>query len=200
MPEFSSEVLETLRQPLEDNMIHISRVNGMSEFPAQFILLATMNPCACGYFNVPEATKTCSCSFQSITRYQKKISGPLLDRIDLYVDVSPVKFNKLKSKIQEESSAVIKKRVEQAKDIQIQRFKNSRITSNAEMENQEIKKYCQIPKEAEDLLGLAVSQMNLSARGYHRVLKTARTIADIDGEKDILVDHISEALQYRKKE
>ena len=199
MPEFPQNVLEVLRQPLEDKKIQVTRVNGVSEFPAQFTLLAAMNPCSCGYFNVPQSDKECSCPPQSIQRYQKKISGPLLDRIDIYVDVSPVKFEKLKNMKDEESSASIRKRVDIARKKQEERFKNSSMSFNTEMENKEIKEFCQVPEEAYNLLKLAVSQMNLSARAYHRILKTARTIADLAGRDEIMVDDVAEALQYRKK-
>ncbi|MBT4937190.1 YifB family Mg chelatase-like AAA ATPase [Candidatus Peregrinibacteria bacterium] len=199
MPEFPQNVLEVLRQPLEDKKITVTRVNGVSEFPAQFTLLAAMNPCSCGYFNVPQSDKECSCPPQSIQRYQKKISGPLLDRIDIYVDVSPVKFEKLKSMKDEESSASIRKRVNIARVKQEQRFSKREMSYNTEMGNKEIKEFCQVPEEAHSLLKLAVSQMNLSARAYHRILKTARTIADLADRDDILVDDVAEALQYRKK-
>ena len=197
--EHSQSTLETLRQPLEDKKIVVTRVNGSSEFPADFILLAAMNPCPCGYHNVPNTTKECTCSLTQIQRYQKKLSGPLLDRIDLYLDISPVKYEKLKNKDDEESSKKIRARVQKARDIQIKRFKKHKIFSNAQMSNKEIKEFCKIPKEAENLLKLAVSQINLSARGYHRVLKVARTIADLAGMKNIETIHIAEALQYRKK-
>lgn len=199
LPEFPTAVLEVLRQPLEDRKITVTRTHGSSEFPAHFSLVAAMNPCPCGYFNVPYSDKECTCAPATVDRYQKKISGPLLDRIDLYVDVSPVKFDQLKSQKSEESSAEIRSRVTRAKKIQYERFKDLAISSNAEMGNQEIKKYCQIPADAQQLLDLAVKQMNLSARGYHRVLKTARTIADLAGREDILMDDVAESLQYRKK-
>ena len=197
--EFSSNVLEVLRQPLEDKTIAVTRINGMSVFPADFTLIATMNPCPCGYYNVPFSAKDCICSSHHIQRYQKKMSGPLMDRIDLYVDVSPVKYDKLRNRNDEESSQTIRERVQRSRDIQVERFKNYKISSNSEMGNKEIKEFCKIPEDAENLLRLAVSQMNLSARGYHRILKIARTIADLAGKKNIETDHVAEALQYRKK-
>ncbi len=200
MPEFPTSVLEVLRQPLEDKKISVTRINGSCEFPAHFTLIAAMNPCPCGYHNVPNTKKECTCASSSIQRYQKRISGPLLDRIDLYVDVSPVQFDKLKRTENEESSASIYGRVQKAREVQNIRFKNLKISSNAEMGNKEIKEFCKIPEDAENLLRIAVTRMNLSARAYHRVLKVARTIADIEMCEEIETDHVAEALQYRKKE
>ena len=200
LPEFPSAVLEVLRQPLEDKKITVTRTNGSSEFPAHFSMIAAMNPCPCGYYNVPNSDKECTCSTHTVQRYQKKISGPLLDRVDLYVDVSPVKFDQLKNSKAEEASHSILTRVQQARNLQSKRFQNLPISSNAEMSNKEIKQHCEVPKEAQQLLDLAVKQMNLSARAYYRVLKIARTIADLAGRENLVVDDIAEALQYRKKE
>jgi len=197
--EFSSQVLEVLRQPLEDKNISVTRVNGSSTFPADFILIAAMNPCSCGFYGVPDTKKECICSAQQIQRYQKKISGPILDRIDLYIDISPVKYNQLTSSEDGESSEIIQERVQKAKDIQTQRFQKLKISSNSEMESKEIQDFCNIPEDAKQLLKLAVQQMNLSARAYNRILKISRTIADISGNNDITTDHVAEALQYRKK-
>ncbi len=199
MPEFPTNVLEVLRQPLEDKKINVTRVNWTSEFPADFTLIAAMNPCPCGYYNVPNADKECTCSASTVQKYQKKISWPLLDRIDLYVDVSPVKFDKLINKQDEEPSETIRKRVQKAKNLQNDRFKNTYISSNSEMNNKEIKQHCFISEDSKNLLQIAVKQMNLSARWYYRVLKIARTIADLFWENQIRTEHIAEALQYRKK-
>lgn len=201
--EFPMQTLEVLRQPLEDRMITISRAQGTLSFPAHFTLIAAMNPCPCGYYNVPNSDKECTCNSSQITRYQKKISGPMLDRIDLYVDISPVKFDKLADvKHEGESSLEIRKRVQNARDKQIERFshQNQKISSNAELSVEHIKRYCQPEEDAIDLLREAMSQMNLSARGYHRILKVSRTIADLDNSEEIKLNHVAEALQYRKRE
>lgn len=198
--EFPSNVLEVLRQPLEDKKIVVSRVTGSVEFPAHFSLVAAMNPCPCGYYNVPNSDKECVCSFQQISRYQKKLSGPFLDRIDINIDVSPVKIEDLQKKEDSESSLEIYKRVQKARDIQNKRFKNYKyINSNSEMGAEEIKKYCKIPKDAEKLLQSAVKQFSLSARSYNRILKVSRSIADLEGDENINLPHVAEALQYRSK-
>jgi len=197
--EFPSTVLEVLRQPLEDKIITINRAQGSITFPAQFILMAAMNPCPCGYYNVPHSEKQCICSANQVQRYQKKISGPLMDRIDLYIDISPVKFEKLSNKKYGEDSKTIQKRVQSAKDIQNQRFKHSNISANSEMTLKQIKEFCPLPDEAQDLIKQAMQYLNLSARGYHRVIKISRTIADLDHTTDIQKEHVAEALQYRQK-
>ncbi len=200
LSEFPGQVLEVLRQPLEDRKITISRAQGSVSFPAHFSLIAAMNPCPCGYFGVPDTNKECTCSSGQISRYRKKISGPLLDRIDLFIDISPVKFEKLKSRESYgEGSKSIRKRVQKARDIQENRFANENIFTNSEMNVKQVEKYCLIPEEAEDLMRNAMRQFNLSARGYHRVLKLARTIADLEGEENISLQHIAEALQFRPK-
>jgi magnesium chelatase family protein len=193
-PEFHRDLLESLRQPLEDGIVTISRAKGTFTYPAKFILVAAMNPCPCGYANHP--TKPCTCSANQIKKYQRKVSGPLLDRIDLHVEVPQLKYEKLASEKVAEDSASIRNRVEEARKIQRERF--GRI--NSEMTILEIKKYCQIDSTGESLLRNAVDKMNLSARGYHRILKLARTIADLNNEKNILKDHLAEALQYRQRE
>ena len=193
-PEFHRDLLESLRQPLEDGVVTISRAKGTFTYPAKFMLIAAMNPCPCGFANHP--TKQCVCSSNEIRRYQRKISGPLLDRIDLHVEVPQLKYEKLASEKVAEDSASIRNRVEQARKIQWERFEKT----NSEMTILEIKKYCQIDQAGESLLRNAVDKMNLSARGYHRILKLARTIADLNDEKNVLKDNIAEALQYRQKE
>lgn len=199
--EFPMQTLEVLRQPLEDRVITISRAQGSLTFPAHFTLIAAMNPCPCGYHNVPNTDKECTCNPANISRYNKKISGPLLDRIDLYVSISPVKFDKLADRENNaESSIEIRQRVQRARNRQINRFKNSKISSNAEMTIEQIKQHCVIEDAAQELLRQAMSQMNLSARGYHRILKSARTIADLEDQEQITLNHVAEALQYRKRE
>jgi len=198
LPEFRRNVLESLRQPLEDGIITVSRAKGSYTYPAQFILIAAMNPCPCGYATHPN--KACVCSSVQIRRYQRKISGPLLDRIDLHVEVPQVKYEKLASEKVAEESSSIRKRVEKARKIQEKRFQKQNVKTNSEMNIPQIKKHCQTDSTGEALLRNAVDKMNLSARGYHRILKLARTIADLSGQENITRDHIAEALQYRQKE
>ncbi len=196
-PEFNRNVLEALRQPLEDGTISVSRIRGTVHFPARFILVASQNPCPCGYASDPE--QLCNCSASILLKYQKKISGPILDRIDLHIEVPRLKFKKLSSDECGESSANIRKRVEQARATQLKRFVNTNIITNSEMGNSEIKKYCQLDLESLNLLGAAVDKMHLSARAYNRILKIARTIADLSDEKNITINHLAEALQFRVK-
>ncbi len=196
-PEFPRTVLESLRQPLEDGLITISRAHGVLTFPARFILVASQNPCPCGFSSDPD--KHCTCGPTQIIRYQKKISGPLLDRIDLHVEVPRVKFDKLSSDTLGESSANIRQRVEAARNIQTTRFQDLNIHCNSEMRNSEIRQFCKLDDQSIDLLRAAVTQMHLSARAYNRILKLARTIADLGKSDDIKLDHIAEALQFRAK-
>ncbi len=197
-PEFPRSVLEALRQPLEDGLVTVSRATGTLTFPADFMLVAAQNPCPCGYLSDPE--KRCVCMPAQIMRYQKKISGPLLDRIDIHIEVPRVKYEKLAKAENAESSDIIKTRVDATRSIQKKRFEKSKIKTNSEMSSREIKKFCQLEPEAEKIIGLAVESMRLSARVYHRILKLARTIADLDGSESIKPNHIAEALQYRPKE
>jgi len=197
LPEFNRAVLESLRQPLEDGVVTISRAAGSLQFPAKFILVAARNPCPCGYNTDPE--KLCVCSPSTILRYQKKISGPLLDRIDLHIEVPRVKFEKLAEERVAESSAEIKKRAERARDLQRKRYKGCKILTNAELSSKLIKDFCQIDEPSQEFLKNAVTQMRLSARAYYRLLKISRTIADLSGEEKILLPHVAEALQYRAK-
>lgn len=198
LPEFSRQVLEALRQPLEDRRVTISRSSGTLTFPSQFILLAAHNPCPCGFLGSPK--KNCSCMPGQISRYKKKMSGPLLDRIDIHLDVPFVEVEKLTGQEIPEDSRAIRKRVGKVRDIQLRRLKGTGILTNSEMSNAHIKQFCQITVEALELLKLAISQMNLSARGYYRVLKLSRTIADLAGSEGILSEHIAEALTYRARE
>ncbi|MBI4427316.1 MAG: YifB family Mg chelatase-like AAA ATPase [Candidatus Magasanikbacteria bacterium] len=196
-PEFPRTVLESLRQPLEDGVVTISRAQGTITFPASFTLVASQNPCPCGYATDPD--RTCSCSPMQVSRYQKKISGPLLDRIDLHVEVPRVKFEKLAKEELAESSEKIRERVEAARERQRKRLKDSPYQANSEMKNKDIREFCKLNDQSIDLLRQAVTQMHLSARGYHRILKLARTIADLGGSDDIATEHVAEALQYRAK-
>lgn len=195
--EFSRQVLENLRQPLEDGVIHVSRAASNLSFPAKFVLIAAANPCPCGYFGDRE--KNCVCSSSQIINYKKRISGPILDRIDLHIEVPRIKFEKLASEINGESSAIIKARVESARLKQAERFKNNNFITNSEMPSEAVKRFCQVDHASTSLLHRAVEQMHLSARGYFRVLKLARTIADLENKEQILTAHVAEALQYRPR-
>lgn len=196
-PEFPRVVLETLRQPLEDGIVTISRAQGTLTFPAQFTLVASQNPCPCGYYSDPD--RHCLCSAAQIANYKKKISGPLLDRIDLHIEVPRIAFDKLSKNDLSEPSKNIRQRVADARTRQTERFKNLPIATNAEMGNKQIKEFCVLDEKSMELMRQAVDRMRLSARGYHRVLKLARTIADLDMTENIQTHHIAEALQYRAK-
>lgn len=195
--EFPRQMLENLRQPLEDGVINVSRVAGNLSFPAKFILIAAMNPCPCGFYNDRE--RECACSPNQILNYNKKISGPILDRIDLHIEVPRIKYDELESDEKFESSEEIKKRVEKTRQIQTERFKDTYFLTNSEMDSESVKKFCQIDEKSKQLLKNAVDQMHLSARSYFRILKLARTIADLSGEEKIVFSNIAEALQYRPK-
>ncbi len=196
-PEFPRTVLENLRQPLEDGVINISRASGTLQFPAKFILLASMNPCPCGYYNDPD--RTCVCSPSQILNYQNKISGPLMDRIDIHIEVPRVNVDKLTNLKEGENSEQIRQRVDRARQIQNQRFKQTNIFTNSQMSSHQVKDICQLSIQAQELLKNAVNQLHLSARAYYRILKLARTIADLDEKEKIKTEHIAEALQYRPK-
>jgi len=197
-PEFPRTVLESLRQPLEDGMVTVSRAAGTLTFPARFILVASQNPCPCGYLGDPD--HDCTCTPSQIINYKKKISGPLLDRIDLHIEVPRLNFEKLSSEKLGESSAAIRTRVEEARNKQTDRFKNCPVKTNAEMRNQEIKEFCRLDESSLELLKTAVEQMKLSARAYNRLLKLSRTIADLAQSENIELQHLAEAIQYRHKE
>ncbi len=197
LPEFGPRVLEVLRQPVEDKIVTISRAQGSLTFPANFQLIAAMNPCPCGYYGDP--VKPCTCSSMTVTRYQKRISGPLLDRIDIYVEVPRVEYEKLSDERLGEPSDVVRKRVETARDIQRQRLAGSDIASNAEMRPADVRKFCSLDQAGSNLMRTAMSQFQLSARAYHRILKLARTIADLAGSESIQAQHLAEALQYRPR-
>jgi len=198
-PEFPRHVLESLRQPMEDGRVSISRAKGTVTYPAQFLLIAASNPCPCGYYGDPK--RACKCMPGAIRRYRQRISGPILDRIDMHISLPLLEAQKLVGKEGEgEKSGVIQARVQKARDIQSKRYKDTKFKSNSELSSKAIKEFCPLSNECLTLLRSAVSSMNLSARQYHKVVKIARTIADLVGEKDININHISEALQYRPKD
>lgn len=197
LPEFPRSVLEVMRQPLEAGDITISRANGSLNFPAKFILVAAQNPCPCGYSSDPE--RQCICNMAQIVKYQKKISGPLLDRIDIHLEVPRVNYEKLSEGAVGEFSLDILARVVRVREIQKNRFTGQKTLCNSEMSLDEIRKYCKLNTEGQNLLLSASKQLALSARGYHRILKLARTIADFESSKDISPNHVAEALQYRPK-
>ncbi|MFH1611799.1 MAG: YifB family Mg chelatase-like AAA ATPase [bacterium] len=197
-PEFTRSFLESLRQPLEDGEIMVSRVSGSCNFPAKFILVGSMNPCPCG--KAGDSDQQCICSPSQVSKYQRKISGPLLDRIDLHIEVPRVAYDKLSDDKSGESSKSIRKRIEKTRKIQQIRFKDDKnVLTNSEMGNQHIRKFCKIDQQSQNLLKTAVNQLHLSARSYYRLLKLARTIADLADEENITQIHIAEALQYRPK-
>ena len=196
LPEFKREVLEVMRQPLEDREVTISRAKFTVTYPCSFMLVASMNPSPSGYFNDPNAPMRSSAT--EMQRYLGKISGPLLDRIDIHIEVTPVPFEKLSDERKGESSIAIRKRVTKARELQIKRFKYSNsVHYNAQMNTKQIRKYCKLDTGSIQLLKTAMERLNLSARAYDRILKVARTIADLEGESAIESSHISEAIQYR---
>lgn len=198
LPEYTGQALETLRQPLEDRIVTITRASGTLTFPANFTLIAAQNPCPCGYHGDP--VKECTCSSTAITRYQKKISGPLLDRMDISVEVPRVEYEKLSDHRLGETSAAIRCRVEAARKVQRERFQQtSGVTCNAEMRPAEIREFCELDAAGQSLIKAAMRQLNLSARAYHRTLKLARTIADLAGSSRIEAAHLAEAVQYRPR-
>jgi len=207
LPEFGPRVLEVMRQPIEDKTVTISRAQGSLTFPANFQMIAAMNPCPCGYYGDP--VKPCTCATGMVTKYQKRISGPLLDRIDIHIEVPRVEYDKLSDRRLGEPSEAIQVRVEAARQIQRTRFartdappgrfNNPSITCNADMRLTEVRKYCALDEAGSSLMKTAMGQLQLSARGYHRILKLARTIADLAGSESILPVHLAEALQYRPR-
>ena len=195
LPEFHRDVLEVLRQPLEDGLITVSRAIKSLSFPSKFMLVAAMNPCPCGYYTDPR--RQCRCTPTKIQNYLSKISGPLLDRIDIHIEVPSLKYRELTDQAPAEPSSQIKKRINKARQIQKQRFSDKKIFSNAQMTHREIKKFCTLNKEASDLLKMAINELGFSARAYDKILKVSRTIADLASSEEILVEHVSEAIQYR---
>jgi magnesium chelatase family protein len=200
LPEFGPKNLETLRQPLEDRVVTISRASGSLTFPANFVLVAAMNPCPCGYYG--DEQKECTCALGAVQRYQQRISGPLMDRIDIHLEVKRVPYAKLAGLESGESSELIRQRVEAARQLQYERFaplNKPNVLVNGDMGPAEVQSFCQLEETGKNLMRAAMQQMNLSARAYHRVLKLARTMADLAGAEQIHVHHLAEALQYRPR-
>ncbi len=196
LPEFKKDILEMLRQPMEDNHVTISRAATTLSYPAGFMLVAAMNPCPCGYFG--DQTHDCNCSTTEIQRYMSRISGPLMDRIDIHISVPSVKFQELSSDACGEKSRIIRERVNRARRRQLDRFaKEEKMYCNAHMESRDIRTFCKIDEKSQSLLAMAIQQQGLSARAYDRILKVARTIADLDDSDDIQLSHIAEAIHYR---
>jgi magnesium chelatase family protein len=195
LPEFRRSVLEVLRQPLEDGFVTISRAAHSLCYPARFMLAAAMNPCPCGYFGDP--SRGCTCEPFAIERYLSRISGPLLDRIDLHIEVPAVPYKDLSCERSGESSATIRERVNHARRRQVERFAGRSLFANAHMTPRDIRRFCRVSQQADALLKTAIARLRLSARAYHRVLKIARTIADLAESAAILPTHVSEAVQYR---
>lgn len=195
LPEFKRDVMEALRAPLEDGMVTVSRVAGTLTYPCSFTLIGAMNPCPCGFFGHP--TKKCTCTPNAVSKYLNRISGPMLDRLDIHVEVPPVKYEELQGGSGEESSKYIKMRVDKARQIQNERYKNDNITCNARLTPSLLKKYCILTEKAEKILEAAFRSMGLSGRAYDRLLKVSRTLADLDGLEKIDVAHISQAIQFR---
>ena len=195
LPEFGHRILEAMRQPLEDQRVVISRAQGSVTFPANFMLVGAMNPCPCGYYGDPR--RECSCSASQVYRYARRISGPMLDRIDIFVDVPSVDYDKLVGPANAEPSRSVRDRTERARGVQSARFSGLDILTNSDMGPNEVYKFCQLDEQASGLVKSAMKQMHLSARAYHRILKLARTIADLADEERIGVPHVAEAIQYR---
>ncbi len=195
LPEFRRDILELLREPLEDGKITISRVASTLTYPSKMMLISSMNPCPCGYYGSED--RKCSCTQDQISKYMNKISGPLLDRIDIHIEVKSVKFDELSSNQLEESSEKINERVNKAREIQLKRYKNDGIFSNSELTPELIKKYCKLDDDGKNILKNAFETLGFSARAHDRVLKLARTIADLEGKESITSNHIAEAILYR---
>jgi len=195
LPEFNRNVLEVLRQPLEDGIVTIARVQATLTYPSRFMLAGASNPCPCGFLTDPD--KPCTCSPQQVQRYMSRISGPLLDRIDIHVEVPPVKFDQLHGVPQGESSNILRARVQKARDRQLARYRDKNIYCNAQLAPKDLKEFCALDEAGSTLLRQAIEQLGLSARAYDRILKVARTIADLEGQKNILPEYVAEAVQYR---
>ena len=195
LPEFNQHTLEVLRGPLEDGIVTISRINGTFTYPCNLMFVASMNPCPCGYYGSTE--KECTCTPETIKKYMGKVSGPLLDRIDMQIEVAPVKYQKLEQKQIGETSEKIKQRVDKARKIQLKRYEGQKIYSNSELTPKLIEAYCELDKPSQKIMKEAFQKFNFSARAYHRILKVARTIADLEEKEKIEVAHIAEAIQYR---
>jgi len=196
LPEFKRSALEVMRQPLEDGRVTISRAAGSLTFPAEFMLVAAMNPCPCGYFG--DLKRECRCSPVQVQRYRQRVSGPLLDRIDLHIEVPAVEYRDVASERVEENSEAIRARVRKAREVQQQRFAaDPKTNCNARMAAKQLKQHSKLGADSQELIRIAMSELNLSARAYDRILKVSRTIADLGGKIDISSEHVSEAIQYR---
>ncbi len=195
LPEFNRSVLEILRQPLEDGEVSISRVNGSYTYPSKFILVASMNPCPCGYYG--DATNECTCTPSQINKYISKISGPLLDRIDMHIEVFPISFDEISGARKHKSTEEMRAEVELARQIQVSRYVKEGIFTNSQLSPSQVKKYCKLDDGSQNILELAFKKLSLSARAYNRIIKMSRTIADLDKSETILSKHVAEALQYR---
>ena len=194
-PEFDRRAKESLRQPIEDGIVNIARTSGSVTYPSNIMMLCAMNPCPCGFFGHP--AKECKCTPAAKKRYLDKISGPILDRIDIHIEVAPVEYEQLSDKSMGESSAVIKARVDKARAVQRERFKGTEVTCNAKMTPQMTKDFCVLSDEANNLLKISFEKLGMSARAYDKILRISRTIADLDSSENIELNHIAEALQYR---
>lgn len=195
MPEFNRETLEVLRGPLEDRKVTISRVATTVTYPSNFMLIASMNPCECGYYG--SDIKKCACNLKSIKRYIHKISGPMLDRIDMHIEVKPVEYEKIAQSNKPETSEKIKERVDKARQIQLERYHGMEILCNAELDSAGLDKFCKLDSKSHEIMEKAFKKFRLSARAHDKILKISRTIADLDNSKDIQYKHIAEAIQYR---
>jgi magnesium chelatase family protein len=196
LPEFKRSALEVMRQPLEDGKVTVSRAAGSVTFPSEFMLVAAMNPCPCGYFG--DLKRECRCGPVQVQRYRQRISGPLLDRIDLHIEVPAVEYRDVASERAEESSAAIRSRIVRARQLQQERFRNgAKVNCNARMATRHLKQYCKLSQDSQELIRVAMSELHLSARAYDRILKVSRTIADLDEAENIAPEHVSEAIQYR---
>ena len=195
LPEFRRNVLEVMRQPLEDGCVTISRSLTTLTYPANIMLIAAMNPCPCGYFGSEQ--KRCSCSMDRVRDYRNRISGPLLDRIDIHIEVPAVPYRELKGARRGETSQTVRKRVQTARDLQERRFVGAEIHANSQMRPSELREHCEVDEDGDDLLEMVIDRLGMSARAYDRILKVARTVADLEGSEDIEAGHLSEAVQYR---